>query len=100
MDITRITIHWEDSEEKTSHFVRTEHVERFVEATKQLHVSPAVNPHSGNPCRKAKAIIAEDPEIVGPYWWTTPGLQENGDPNGAEILSFYKNLRILWGSLN
>ena len=32
----------------------------------------------------------------GPYWWTTPDLQDNDDPNGAIVFHWEPAPTILW----
>lgn len=59
--------------------VHLEHVERMIQAVKDLHYQPGVNPHNGASAAKAVAIYVGKPNLDGPYWWTTPGLKDNYD---------------------
>lgn len=67
------------------YIMHKDHVPRFVEASVKLHHNPGVNPGNG---QKTAPIwrITSAPLHVGTYWWTTPNLQGNDDPEGAAIV--------------
>jgi hypothetical protein len=61
----------------------SDHVGRFAEATVKLHWDPGVNPHNGNQTAVLGAMTVHELWQSGPYWHTTPDLQNNNDPAGA-----------------
>lgn len=63
-------------------------VEKFVEASIQLHHDPGVNPHNGEKAAKVETICVQKIRASGPFWWTTPGLKKNDDPKGAVIFTW------------
>jgi hypothetical protein len=82
-----------------SHMVEGKHVPKFVMATYQLHFEPGVNPHNGMKLEKVVRITyapmvsagkADISQLGGNYyWWSTPGLETNGDClRGAAILNW------------
>jgi hypothetical protein len=68
-----------------SHLVHKDEVSKFVKAAKELYVSPGINPHNGARCSECWKITVASLGPTGPFWWSTPGLQENHDPNGATV---------------
>lgn len=62
-------------------------VRKFVEASKRLHFKPGKNPHNGAKCPKIFQITVSRLRPTGPFWWTTPDLQNNHDPNGARVFN-------------
>lgn len=69
----------------------------MVTATKKLHHKPGINPHNKGETAKIGAILSQPLEATGPYWWSTPDLQNNGDPRGAKIWSWNSDKEeVLW----
>lgn len=67
-------------------------LKKFIDATLELHYKPGINPHVKHDGKEkvekpVEAIKLTTQEIYPkcPYWWSTPGLQKNDDPNGATI---------------
>lgn len=85
--ISKIERHWVGGE-STIDFVPEAEVARYVEACIQLHHTPGINPHTGGEARKIWKIVAHDMDVRGPFWWSTPDLQKNSDPNGARIIDW------------
>ena len=81
-----VTVYPIDSGRPSEFIVPVDDVSKFVEATKKLHMNPGVDPHNGNPTTPAHMITVAELRVCGPYWWTTPDLQNNDDPNGARII--------------
>lgn len=77
------------------YLIPADQVDRFVEASKRLHWKPGRNPHSGLETSKIWRIAVSELECRGPYWWTVPDLQENGDPAGAQIIDEGRS-RVVW----
>jgi hypothetical protein len=69
-----------------SYLIHKSEVDAFVEASKRLHFYPGKNPHNGEEAAKVWQITVAKMEMRGPYWWTVPDLQNNGDPAGAHII--------------
>jgi len=61
-------------------------VARFVEATVRLHHTPGINPHTQGKTDRLWRIEVCDFTLTGPFWWTTPDLQNNHDPAGAQLI--------------
>lgn len=73
--------------------VYVDHVDRLVQAIKELHYNPGVNPHNGKQTAQVVAIYVGEPQLDGPYWWATPGLQDSYDfEHGAMTLSWKSQL--------
>lgn len=68
------------------HLVREDEVALLVEATKQLHHTPGVNPANMLKASKVWRITSAAPHYRKPYWWSTPGLGEKPDVRGARII--------------
>lgn len=90
----RVVIHWKEKAGSDEHIVLAEEAEIMQQACHKLHVDPGVNPHNGNATSPATSITIEplgddiDPRLLkayGPYWWSTPDLQDNDDPRGAVV---------------
>jgi len=80
--------------EDVRNIVLASEAEAMKAACYTLHVDPGVNPHTNNKTAETSEILieplGEDVDIKklranGPYWWSTPDLQKNGDPKGAVI---------------
>jgi len=87
---------FEEDQKPSENIVAESQLAAFLSATLTLHFEPGYNPHSGGACSKALCITAEKLETSGPYWWSTPGVQDNGDPDGAVIFHWSYTPTILW----
>ncbi len=92
--IRKVTLHWVESV-PTSFIVAESDVNTFVEATKRLHWNPGRNPHNNGECSKIWRLTVAKMEMRGPFWWTVPDLQRNGDPRGARIIDGGID-RVVW----
>ena len=98
-NLRRVELHWEHGEKPTVHIVSEQELQRLIKATVKLHHHPGVNPHVKD--RDAKTaqvakIIVQRLVSSGPYWWSTPNLQENGDPNGATLWDWSIVTETVW----
>lgn len=93
-DIRKVTLFYIDGT-PASFFVPAAEVDRFVEASKRLHWKPGCNPHNGSKTAQAYQITVATMGLRGPFWWTTPDLQNNCDPAGARIIDVDKE-RTVW----
>jgi hypothetical protein len=62
-----------------------DHVDRFVEASVKLHHTPGINPANKEPTSRIWRITSA-PLHASSYWWTTPSLEGNDNPEGAGIV--------------
>ena len=87
-DLRKVNVYFEKN--PSSYIVNKLNLEKFILATKELHFDPGVNPHNKDKGKtaQAKKITVQKLEKTGPYWWSTPGLMHNNDPNGAFIFSW------------
>jgi hypothetical protein len=85
-DLRLVTLIFQDMRDVKTHIVPASDVAKLTEATVRLHHTPGVNPGTGNPTRKICMITAEPMDLYGPYWWTTPSLEQNYDGAGARII--------------
>jgi len=85
-DLRLVTLYWQNGGANSTHIVPASDVERLKEATVRLHHTPGVNPANGGETRKVWLITSEGMTFEGPYWWSTPSLESNGDPAGARLL--------------
>jgi hypothetical protein len=93
-DLVKVTLVFFDLT-TNDHMIRKEDLDKFVEASKQLHYNPGKNPHNGGNAKPICAITVEtDLRWTGPFWWTTPGLKRNGDPAGVQLLQ--GTPRMVW----
>lgn len=98
-DLRQVTLYWVTvtGGNSTNYIVLAEDLERMVIATKKLHNEPGINPHNGVKTVKIGAIVSQPLKATGPYWWSTPDLQNNYDPRGARIWTWNsKKEEILW----
>ncbi len=82
-----INIHWV-THKSTQYFVDKGDVAAFVQAFRELHHTPGVNPYikdRNNVCSKIYMITQAEVGPSGPYWWTTPGLGKIDAVKGAQI---------------
>lgn len=73
----------------TIHLVKHEDVPTMVEAIKALHSGACINPYSKMNTSRADAIYViklSDIELAGPYWWTSPTLNEHGGVPVGDLL--------------
>lgn len=84
-DIRKVILHFIGGTSSV-HFVLASEVDTFVEASKRLHWKPGRNPHNNAECAKVWQITVAQMEMRGPFWWSVPDLQNNGDPKGARII--------------
>lgn len=70
------------------HLVIESDVDKLVDASIRLHHDPGVNPHNGKKAAKLETICVSRLRASGPFWWSTPGLKKNSDPNGAVIFTW------------
>ena len=94
-DLRVVVIKWKDGGKDRRDIVFAEEAEAMRVANSHLHINPGKNPHNGITANPADRIEIEpvEPGIAihrlepnGPYWWSTPDLQNNNDPRGAVIL--------------
>ena len=69
----------------SEHIVKTTDLAKFIEASQRLHYEPGINPHNGKVTARLSCIEVSKLVSGGPYWWSTPSLKENGDPDGVEV---------------
>ena len=98
-DLRRVELHWESLGEPAVYVVSEQELQRFIKATVKLHHHPGINPHVKD--RDAKTaqvakITAQRLKPSGPYWWSTPNLQENYDPNGAILWDWDIRTETVW----
>lgn len=95
--VRRVTLHWRRAgpfDARTSYLIPTNEVEKFIEASKQLHFNPGRNPHNGRKTRRIWRITVAELDLHGPFWWTTPNLRENYDPVGAHTIDSYHECEV------
>src|SRR6185312_232410 len=79
-----IQLHFSDPiHSPSTHVTSVADMPRLLQAIIDLHIRP-INPKQ-NAARVWK-VTAHSLCIKGPYWWTTPGLTKNDDPNGARVI--------------
>ncbi|WP_293811819.1 hypothetical protein [uncultured Bosea sp.] len=78
------------------YWVPSSEVTAFAQACRRLHHTPGVNPHSGKDTIKIWQITSRSMSVAGPFWWSTPDLQSNGDPAGARIIRWDKPAEVLF----
>lgn len=67
------------------YIMHKDHVARFVEASVKLHHTPGINPANKEPTAPIWRITSA-PLHASSYWWTTPSLEGNDNPEGALIV--------------
>ncbi len=83
------------------HLLCFEEIGKFIEASKQLHYYPGINPYNNQKTPKLKEILVSRLCTTGPFWWTAPGLgndvpkeQSYAPPGGAILLEWRQRYRI------
>lgn len=94
-ELVMVVVHYKDGNHPDTKIVPKVDVEKFIEATKKLHHSPGINPHSKLKTARATHIFVYGMEVSGPFWWSTPDLQQNYDPNGARIIGEGRTLQVI-----
>lgn len=95
-DLRNVLLIFTNSPSSPSNFiVHKDEVDRLVEVCIKLHHSPGKNPHNGGDTAKIERIFVEEGlEPKGPYWWSTPDLKKNDDPNGASVFGWTKRTLV------
>lgn len=93
--LKKVTLHWKEGG-TTEYLVFDRDLAKFIKATLELHHCPGINPHTGKKTAKVIKITSRSLVSLGRFWWSTPGLKENDDPNGAEIWDWSSPEEILW----
>lgn len=90
----RVVIHWKENLEGTEHIVLAKEAKIMQLACHRLHVDPGINPHTRTAASPATSVTIEplgdnvDTKwlyATGPFWWSTPDLQDNDNPKGAVV---------------
>ena len=84
-ELREVTLWFKEALPSSTYWVRVCDLEKFIEACKELHYRPGINPHNGRKAACLKEITVKRFKMFGPYWWSTPGLQNNYDKRGACI---------------
>jgi hypothetical protein len=74
-----------DGRSDSEYVVHESQVATFIEAQKNLHFEPGVNPHTGGVTQRIGRIQVLSYKAQKPRWWSTPDLMENDDPAGATV---------------
>ncbi|HSX42007.1 MAG TPA: hypothetical protein VLE93_01515 [Candidatus Saccharimonadales bacterium] len=82
--------------DNTEHIVAEADLLTFLTATLQLHYEPGKNPHNGNGAAEVQYITIAALRPSGPYWWATPGLQNNYDDRGAITFDWNPYPTVIW----
>lgn len=99
-DLIGVRLIWENNSADSVYIVPKCDLQKFVTATLELHSGKCINPHNNGSTSRVVAIYTGELEFSGPYWWSTPGLQENGDPSGSQIWSICDCYTFLWQDEN
>jgi hypothetical protein len=97
--LAKVTIWYpapEDTFKSTNHIVAEDDLETFLRATLELHFEPGYNPHSGGSTSQAMWITVARLRPRGPFWWSVPGLNGNGDPAGALLWDWDVHPETVW----
>jgi len=96
-DLRQVCLIWEPVDDTYSspvqHIVHKDDVNKFVQACIELHYNKALDPNTDNDHRPSLIceIVVYKFNPAGPFWWSTPGLGDNDDLNGAKTLeSWYR----------
>lgn len=82
-DLRLVRLYWKEGGSSLEHIVAVQELNRFVQASLALNHKPGRNPHINGKTAQVGAITVTLLRPYGPYWWTTPDLQNNEDPKGA-----------------
>lgn len=97
--LVKVTLHYNlDGGEYSGsdHIVAEGDVLTFLTASLELHHQPGMNPHNENPASPVQVITAAVMRPKGPFWWSTPGLEDNYLEDGAVIFDWDPLPRIIW----
>jgi len=92
-ELVLVRLHFPASSQE--HIMQRSDVKKFVEASLKLHFEPGINPHNKVKTTKIWMITQDSLKSLGRFWWSTPDLMKNEDPNGAEIWGWARE-KILW----
>jgi hypothetical protein len=76
-DFRRVSLFFKGGDtyhEPNHHIVHKDDVERLIEACKELHYEPGINPYNHRRTSQVYCINVGKPIVHGPFWWSTPGL--------------------------
>ena len=101
--LDKVKLKWGDAtnlefedDSRSEYIVHVFQVDRFVLASKLLHHEPGVNPHNKKITSKIIRITLGEPSVDGPYWWTTPDLQNNNDTKNGAMVYDFGHWRTIW----
>ena len=84
-DLRQVTLYFRKST-PSSYIVHKDEVAALVQASKRLHFEPGINPANGYKTAPIYQITVAELLFNGPYWWSTPSLKGNREPDGARIV--------------
>jgi len=93
--LNRLTLGFdlEDESRNVEHVVEDGDVVDLARASLELHYKPGRNPANNKPTAKLLYLILNRLQPTGPYWWSTPGLEES--PKGAVVWEWRGDC-LLW----
>ena len=112
--LVKIRLLFEGTAGFADYVVTESHIKRLLAASIRLHYDLGSNPHSNQKTAVLRVVYlyrqvqdgpvytSNDFKPSGYYWWATPDLMKNGDPNGAAIFEklpanvIWGNERMLW----
>lgn len=92
--LVKVTLWFINHSDSPDRFSPTEHIvaegdaEAFVTASQELHGG------DGGRAAPVQYITTQSLRPRGPFWWSTPGLGDNGDPSGAVIWDWGQMQRV------
>lgn len=98
-ELRKVSTYFFGSEHPSEKMMHVSQVETYIKAQIELHYERKTNPHvdrwnathpndrlrsTGETSRARIINVSAFFDKAGPYWWTTPGMEDNG--TGAEVL--------------
>ena len=83
----------EDESKNIDYLVGDDDIVDLAQASLELHYKPGRNPATGQPARKLLYLVLNRLQPTGPYWWSTPGLEESA--KGAVVWDWRGDF-LLW----
>lgn len=96
--VHRVTFLNTDDDHLFYYFIPETSLQAFLTALYEQKVDPGIDPHTNEKNvtitriahskldAESAALLRKYSVEIGPKWWTTPGLKENGDSLGAVFL--------------
>src|SRR4051812_26779763 len=97
-EVRKVTLYYVDGT-RDEFIIPTSQINKFVIASVKLYATSGLNPYCHIMTSKLCKIISTTLRLRGPFWWSTPDLEDDDNPDGAKVF-VSDHPHILWDADN